>query len=378
MRAMTFDELRSLIAHETSPCLSFYLPTHRNGSSDERLRWAALLDKARSLLGSSVGAHELNALLEPLEKLSTPDFWSQQLDCLAVFRSRDRSVYYRLPIEVEELAVVADSFHVRPILRFMRSNQRYFLLNLSQGRTSFFKGSALGLGPVDLSSLPRSLTEAIGVEARERSLNFHQGGTGRGHAPIFHGSGKDDSVRDEELHRFLRTVDKALWEVLRDETAPLIVAAPERVGAMFQATSRYPHLLHDSIHGNFANAKIGDLHEKAWPIVQRWLGERETQVVERYGNLISSDKAMDDVSSIARFAIQGRVRDLLLERGAHVWGVMERATGALEVHAQQASAKDEDILDDIAEQVILRGGEVHTFPREKMPTRSPIAATLRW
>jgi len=32
----------------------------------------------------------------------------------------------------------------------------------------------------------------------------------------------------------------------------------------------------------------------------------------------------------------------------------------------------------LAEAVMLRGGEVHTLLRSKMPTVSPVAATLRW
>jgi hypothetical protein len=376
MRALTVDELRSLIAHESAPCLSIYMPTRRGGSPEDRHHFAAQVRKARELLAPQHSHAAIEALLAPILELDTPEFWHEQLDGLALFRSRQFFSYQRLPVKVEELVVAAETFHIRPLLHYMQSNQRYFLLNLSQGRVSFFKGSAMGLGPIDLSSMPRSLTDAVGVEHRDRVATVHSGG--KGNSPIYFGLGRDDGVRDEELMRFFRAVDRALWEVLRDETAPLILAAPERQHSIFQSVSRYPHLLHEGLRGNFANAKLEDLHQKAWPIVEEFGMKRGRDVLERYGNQISRERALDDVSSIARFAVQGRVRELIVDRGEKLWGSMDRTTGAIQLQAKQSGSLDDDIMDDIAEAVILRGGDVYAFERSKMPTKSPIAAVLRW
>ncbi|MBL8860505.1 MAG: hypothetical protein JNK02_00695 [Planctomycetes bacterium] len=378
MRALTIDDLRTLIAHEAAPCVSLYLPTHRTGSPDDRARFAGLVRRARELLASSYGAAQVDAVCAPLEALGQDDLWNHGLDGLAVFRSQDFSVYYQLPIALQELVVVADSFHIRPLLRYLQSNERYFLLNLSQGRVSLLKGSALGLGPVDLATLPRSLADAIGVQARERVLNFHQTSTGGRGSPIFHGSGSDENAREEDMLKFLRGIDRALWDFLREETAPLLVAAPSRIAAAFQAVSRYPHLLHEHVAGSHAHAKLEDLHARAWPLVSAHGAARLRDAKERYGNLISRGRALDDASTIARFAVQGRVRDLLVDRDAQLWGRLDPATGAIELHPAQVDAHDDDVLDDIAEAVVLRGGEVLTLPKGEMPTASPVAATLRW
>ena len=37
-----------------------------------------------------------------------------------------------------------------------------------------------------------------------------------------------------------------------------------------------------------------------------------------------------------------------------------------------------DVLDDLAEAVLLRGGEVFSVEKARMPSKSPVAAILRW
>jgi hypothetical protein len=382
---MTVDQLRSVIAHETAPCISIYMPTRRGGSPEDRSLFAGHVREARKLLAPSLPKAKLEELMGPIADLDSAPFWEGQLEGLALFRSHDFLAHYALPLAVEPLVVVADTFHVRPVLRFLQSNQRYFLLNLSLGRVSFFKGSAMGLGPVEITSLPRSLADITAGEQHERGLKHHAGSHGvaggAGEFSIYGGSGKQESVRAEDTRAYFRSIDKAIWEVLRDETAPLIVASTTEHHPIFAAVSRYTHLLHDGVMGNFNNTPLPELHAKAWPIVQRHIAERENEVLEHYGNSIKRHRSTDEVHSVGAAAVQGRIRELLVLRDTHLWGRMDPATGNIELHkdvALQQDAHDDDVIDDIAEAVILRGGAVYSFEKDRMPTKSPLAAVLRW
>lgn len=376
MRAFSVSELRELIGKHVPPCISLYLPTHPGGSADDRKQFEGLVRRARELLAHDLSAKARNELVMPLEALSVNGPWDDALAGLAVFHSADHSVYYRLPSTVPELAVVADTFHVRPLVGYVQTNRSYYLLNLSQNHVSLLHGDASGLGPVNLRSLPHSLTDALGFEERERSVTYHYGAAGG--RPVYGGIAKSDTSRDEDLARFLRAVDRALWTLLREHKAPLVVAAPERLQSAYRAVQRYPYLAEQGIAGNFARATPDELHARAWPIVQTELLGHELEVAERYDRLVSRAMALDDVRAIAQFAVQGRVRELLLQKGAYSWGRMDRHSGALELHGEQSGAGGDDVLDDIAEAVLLRGGDVFAFEAERMPTKSPVAATLRW
>jgi len=60
--------------------------------------------------------------------------------------------------------VVADTFHCKPLIKFLQSNRHFFVLALSQHNVTFYEGTPYSLGLVDLPALPASLTEALGTE----------------------------------------------------------------------------------------------------------------------------------------------------------------------------------------------------------------------
>lgn len=373
---LTVEDLRSLIAQHVGPCVSIYLPTRRGGGPDDRQRYEGLVRRARELLGEGRKNVATRDFLAPLAE-QPDEFWREQLDGLAVFHARDLSASYALPAPVPELAIVADSFHIRPLLRLLQSNQHYYLLSLAQNHVGFFRGDADGLRPTRVPGLPKSLVDALGQEQdNEKTVSSHSTGS-HGNMPMFHGQGKEDSSHDEDIARFVRAVDKALWPVLREEKAPLIFAATERLHPTFHSITRYAHVTQEGIHGNFETAALEQLHKRAWPIVQKRIEARGDEVHERYEKLVSRARALDEIRAIAQFAVQGRVGELLLAREARVWGTLDKASGELRLHGDQQQ-NDDDVLDDIAEAVLLRGGEVISFEQSKMPTKGPIAAILRW
>lgn len=376
-RALGIEELRALLAPHEAPCISLYLPSRRGGTPEDKNRFQALLKEARLLLSKTHKKSALDALLDPLLALDKPAFWQEQTEGLALFASADHTALYRLPVTVPEQLFVADTFHVRPLLDFLGTNQHYYLLTLSQGQVAFFKGNLTGLVHIDLAELPRSLEEALGPAEKERQKTMHQSARGSART-ITSGTSVSDSSRDEDMARFYRQVDAAVFRALRDEKAPLVLAGAERDVHVYQRVNRYPGLARESVDGNLAKASTAELHQRAWPVVQSLVAEQEQVVIDRYQQLVSKARALDEIRAIAQFAIAGRVSELMLDKDAALYGKMDRANGSLELHGSKSSAAEEDVLDDIAEAVLLRGGEVYSLPKKRMPTKSPIAATLRW
>jgi hypothetical protein len=244
MRPFTIRELQLLLAPHPAPCTSLFLPTHRRHptAAQDPIRFKNLVTRAKTLLREQYTAKDVQALVTPVEAVPSNDFWRQQMDGLAVFSAPDLTVYYRVPMPLPELAVVADTFHVKPLINFLHSNRHFFVLALSQNNVTFYEGTPYSLGRVDIPELPTSLTEALGTERRRESvLNLHS--TAVGASAVFHGQGTPAGENKKaDLSRFFRAIDNALWELLREERAPLVLAGVGYYLPIYRSVSRYPYV----------------------------------------------------------------------------------------------------------------------------------------
>jgi hypothetical protein len=374
MKPLTLENLRSLCAPTGAACVSIYLPFRLGpGTENEnRLHFKNLLKRVASELEPRLAHAERTALLGHLNALAATDPWNHGSRGMAAFATVRGEQHYLLTQAPAELTLVADSFHLRPLLKLFESNRRYYLLTLSTRRARLFRGTSEGLVATDLPGLANAISAA--VPARE-----HQASTGvrnAGRTTVHYGHSPQDAQEAADLVHFLKAVDQALLDALRDEKAPLVLAAAPDQVAEWHRVCRYPHLLERGLSGHFDDVSSQELHAKAWPIVAEQAKELERHAIENYGTQLAHGRASAELSTIARAAVQGRVREILLADGEHLPGWIDRDTG--EVRTAKPGDRADDVYDDIAEAVLLRGGEVHALPKAEMPQKVPIAALFRW
>lgn len=146
MNNLNKEDLRPLLNQAGQWCLSLYLPTHRTGPEmrQDPIRLKNLLRSAESQL-LSLGVEEDTARksLRPVQELLADEqFWQQQSEGLALFLSQELFSYYNLPLEVPELAIVTERFHLKPLLRVLGGTGNYYLLTLSQKQVKLFEARA--------------------------------------------------------------------------------------------------------------------------------------------------------------------------------------------------------------------------------------------
>ncbi|MDZ4820256.1 MAG: hypothetical protein SGJ20_14910, partial [Planctomycetota bacterium] len=125
---LTIHSLAELASVQQPPCLSLYQPTHRCRPENQQdpIRFRNLLKELEVSLRQKYPAAETGLLLEPFVALSHDDaFWNHTREGLAVLGGPGLFRVFRLQRPVAELAVVADSFHTKPLRRFLQSVARY-------------------------------------------------------------------------------------------------------------------------------------------------------------------------------------------------------------------------------------------------------------
>lgn len=376
MRAFTVGDLQELLGDRAGPCVSIFLPTHRRpgGAGEDRVRFRNLLDEARAKLLTVMQPRAVPRLIAQLEPLLEPDAWRNSFDGFAAFAAPGFERHHRLPVEMPERVVVADSFHVRPLIRVLQSPRRWYLLSLTATQAAFFEASPSGLFGKSVPGLPGTPADAA-IGPREKvGLSSHSAGNGR---VVFHGGGAPRNER-EDLARWFRAIDHAICALLRDEHAPLVLAGVSRLTSAYRSITRYPHVVAQSVEGNMSRAAPDRLHSLASPLAAAAQRDGESAAVSEYQRLNGAMRSSDDLDVIAASATQGRVRRLMIARGRSVRGKFDRATGEVRGRAARQTAFGDDVLDDVACEVLLRGGAVLVVEKDRMPTKSPVAAVLRW
>jgi len=366
------------------PCLSLYQPTHRHRPDNEQdpVRFRNLVRTLEESLLQQFPKDEIRLLLEPFLALAGDrEFWKHTRDGLAVLGAKGVFRIYKLQRPVAELAVVADTFHTKPLMRILQSADRYQVLGLSRQAIRLFEGNRDALDEIEPApGVPRTITEALGEELTEpHSTVASYGGTGSGHSPMHHGHGGKESDTDIDAERFFRAVDRAVLEHHSQPSGlPLILAALPEHHHRFHDVSRNPFLIPESIdiHPD-ALSSIDELCQRAWRLVEPRYLARLAALIEEFGNAKAGGFGDDEPAQVAKAVVDGRVATLLIEASREIPGRIDAATGDIESD-DLADPEVDDVLDDLGALALKMGGRVVVVPAERMPTETGIAAIYRY
>jgi hypothetical protein len=380
MNSLFNDYKSGLLNDPQTPCLSLYLPTHRHHPDNyqDPIRFRNLLKELEASLVQKYAESEFRPLLKPFETLlADHDFWQHTLDGLAVLSAPGLFRVYRLQRPMPELAIVAESFHLKPLLRIMQSADSYHILGLNRERAVLYDGNRDVLDKVELpDTFPQTSEAVLGEKSRQTNVSAwaHDAEVGG----VISGKDVKSAQLEAETERFFRAVDQAVLEEYSRPTGQrlLVAALPEQF-SLFRKISRNPLLLEESIEIHPDALTIEELRVRAWSIVEPHYLARLASLVETFQVARARDQGDDDLANVARSAVAGRVATLLVEANRPTPGRLDEATGAIEFDNLENPEVD-DLLDDLSAIVLKNGGEVIIVPAERMPTKTGLAAIYRF
>ena len=382
MDLLASDYSQMILAEREAPCLSLYQPTHRHypESRQDPIRFGNLVKQLTQSLRQKYPGREIESLVAPLHALAgDPRFWQRNLDGLAALVAPGFCRVYRLQRPVAELAVVADSFHTKPLLRVLQSADRFQVLGVNRHEVRLFEGNRDRLDEIGLAAeVPRTLDAALDCEIeRDRATRAY--GSVKPGAMGRHGASdvKQGGIRTD-TEQFFRVVDRSVFEHhSRSAGLPLLLAALPEHHHLFRAVSRNPHLLAAGMDIHPDDLTLDELRPRAWERVQPLYVQRLAAMVDRFRASQHSEQATDDLAKSAEAAVTGRVQTLLLEADREIPGRLDAIRGQITLGKLDDPELD-DLLDDVGEQVLAGGGEVIVVPAARMPTETGRAAIYRY
>jgi len=380
MKQITTDQLLRLLADHEPPCISLYQPTHRRHpeNQQDRIRYGNLLKEMEGSLRAKYSTRDVQSLLDNFRALVSDDaFWNHRTDGLAILATADMFELFEMQRPFPELVVVANSFHIKPLLRVLQTADRFQMLCLNRHEAKLYEGNCDALDPVELKEVPSTITEALGDELTEPHLTVASYGTGTGQA-MFHGHGSKADEIDNDRDRFFRVIDRAILKHhSRPSGLPLILGALPEYHTPFRKVSQNPFLIQDALQKNPESLSLDELRSEAWRMLEPLYLERLAGLIDLFESARSRRSGSDDLSDVARAAVAGRVATLLIEGERKIPGHIDAATGAIQA-GDLSCPKTDDMLDDLAEIVLRKQGEVTVVPARRMPCESGLAAVYRY
>lgn len=354
------------------------MPTHRGGGEEDTIRWRKHLSEAeKRLVKTGWHGREIDSLLKPARRLlDDPKFWKSQSDGLAAFLAPGFFKTYRLPVVFQDLVAVTGRFAVMPLLPLLTSDGSFLVLALSRNAVRLLRGTRQTIAELHPNDVPQNMEEALRTHDRDEPLTFHTRPTsGGGWGAIFegHGVGIDDAKDD--LLLYFRRIDRAIHPVLRQETAPLVLASVEYLQPIYRMANTYSHLFAEGIHGNPDRLSDQELHDRAWRLIEPFFEVEKLRAADQYRQFAGTEHASSDLSKIIAAASQGRVQTLFVARDEQAWGIFDPSTGRAELHSQESTG-DVNLIELAAAQTLAHGRQVYPVTRAEIPSQAAIAAVF--
>ena len=303
-------------------------------------------------------------------------FWEGATESMAILGDEEECIVYKLPVNVKSLAIVSDSYYIKPILRSFQSYGHYHVLGLNRDNFVLFEADRYGIHAIPVDE--KDFNHGRGIRNRKNGPPSFGCQCWRGSVIVSWTMAVQRMSGKFDQEKFFRHVDSyVLEQYSKISKIPLILVGLDEHQGDFRKLTKNAFLIEEGIKVDIDALDKKSLHEKVQDVME---GLFKNQLKERmaiFGEAHAKDQGSDDLVQIGKAIAEGRVATLYLEENKVHPGQFDPTLGGITQGALE-NPKVGDVYDDMAEVVLSRGGEVLILEKEDMPTESDIAAVYRY
>lgn len=359
------------------PVISIYVDTHikKPDRLENPIRFKNLVKEAQASLKDKEfkGFKDLFSLFKEMEEDAL--FWEGATESMAILGDEEECIVYKLPVNVKSLAIVSDSFYIKPLLRSFQSNGHYHVLGLNRDNFVLFEADRYGITEIPVDARDATMEGVLGTEKTAPHLSVASIG---GDQSMYHGHGGAKDERKVDQEKFFRHVDTfVLEQYSKKQKIPLILVSPDEHQGEFRKLSKNNYLIDEGIKIDGDALDKKNLYEKVQDVIQELFKKELKDRMATFSEAHAKDLGSDDVVQIGRAIAEGKVASLYLEENTVHPGRFDPQLGTV-VQGEIADPRVGDVYDDMAEVVLSRGGEVLILEKDEMPTERDLAAVYRY
>jgi len=356
MLASKMTVLRPLIESNQGQHLTAYLVESQNIFQLKR-QLRETLETAYEYLAPVMSPEALTRFLAPIHNaLDDSQLLKKLKGNLGVFRNENSFRILSLPVPVEQTCVVATSFHVKPLLRWIQTDREFLLLGVTDNSASLYQGN-------------QSSFELVAKAVFPAFMKKHS----HGREPI---GPQKKQLKDLQLNAPAEWFNDWLFKITKDSKPLLFVAGRNDLANAILEDIRYTKSKIRQSWPHFSESSEQDICSEIRALSKTMAQKDLEMALIEFYQAEDFNLAHKNIFQIAKAAVKGKVRKLIIADGINIFGKLDKKSGGLSIHPTHLDHEDDDILDDLAQEVLAHGGDVIVAAKEEIPKGRPILAIL--
>ena len=350
--------LNKLLKIKEYPCVSILLPTYRTVPDNQKtaIRLKKLAKEAEEKLLEKMSKREANDLIKNIHKLAESVDTRNNLDGLALFISKDVVKKVDLPFTVRERVIIDETFATRDIIKGINRSITYYVLEISLYGARLFSCIRDEAHEIDDFDFPvKSAYDDFYLNPKDMSRE-----------------------KEKWVKEFFNKVDKQFQSLYNEHPQPLILAGVTKNLAFFREVCDNKAVIAAILEGNYEEAKAHEIVKKAWPLMKSLKQTERDSSVKELQDAIGAHKSAFDIADIWRYAIEGRVNTLLVEDDYEKKAYLNDKNDIVLENSKPEYRVMEDAIDELAEIVVEKGGNIVFLENGQLNKYGKIAAILRY
>lgn len=348
--------LKSILESSEGVHLTAYLPNDGDlVSLKAQLR--DVIGEAAEWLHFVQTPEERKKFLEPLNVLlNDARIFKNMKGNIGLFRTKDSFRVLTVPVDVAKQCHVASSFHVKPLLRWMQFDRDFLILGLTNDSAHLYFGNQSTIQKVDsilFSGDHKDLSTAGDYQSLKQA--------------------RDLKLKKNES---MDWIAEWLGQITEKVSPRLFVAGDQLLVAGLLKRLKYTNVHKAPVSPTFTENRLSEICLDVRKILRDEAKLTLNKALLEFHFAEEINLAKKNIFQIAKAATQGKVKKLIIADGINVYGKVDKRTGKVAIHPFDLNHEDDDILDDLAQTVLVSGGEVVIAPREQIPKGRPILAIL--
>jgi len=188
-----------------------------------------------------------------------------------------------------------------------------------------------------------------------------------------------NSDKDNLVKEFFNQADKQFLQLYYQNPRGLVLMGAGKSLSHYRDIADNKKVIIAEIDGNYDSKTPHEIGAIVWPQVKDILAEERNKILEELQIAVSAQKYVSGIGEVWRLANQARGRILLVEEDYRPAGITTPDGQNIElVEDSTKPGVIDDLVDEIAETVMLAGGSVAFVEPGKLSDHQKIALILRY